>query len=157
MKLIYISKRANDQLDERIFNGEKDSEVSSDCYSKASSITSRVSPIKAVTIPRLELMGGILSARLARNIKKTLTVGKTTFWTDSTNVLYWVHSKSRSFKPFVANRVGEIQRITDPEEWRHIPGEENPADLPTRGLTASQLTESKLWIEGPDGIKLVSY
>ncbi|CAB3993955.1 Hypothetical predicted protein [Paramuricea clavata] len=32
-------KRANDQLDERIFNGEKDSEVSSDCYSKASSIT----------------------------------------------------------------------------------------------------------------------
>jgi hypothetical protein len=31
-------KRANDQLDERIFNGEKDSEVSSDCYSKASSI-----------------------------------------------------------------------------------------------------------------------
>ena len=114
---------------------------------------SRVSPIKAVTIPRLELMGGILSARLARNIGKTLTVGKTTFWTDSTNVLYWVRSKSRSFKPFVANRVGEIQRITDPEEWRHIPGEENPADLPTRGLTASQLTESKLWIEGPEFLK----
>jgi hypothetical protein len=58
-----------------------------------------------------------------------------------------------TFKPFVANRVGEIQRITDPEEWRHILGEENPADLPTRGLTASQLTESKLWIEGPEFLK----
>ena len=121
------------------------------CYLIASK--SRVSPIKAVTIPRLELMGGILSARLAKNIRKTLTVGKTTFWTDSTNVLYWVRSKSRSFKPFVANRVGEIQRITDPEEWRHIPGVENPADLPTRGLTASQITESKLWIEGPEFLK----
>ena len=42
------------------------------CYLIASK--SRVSPIKAVTIPRLELMGGILSARLARNIRKTLTV-----------------------------------------------------------------------------------
>ena len=67
--------------------------------------------------------------------------------------LYWVRSQSRSFKPFVANRVGEIQRTTEPEQWRHVPGEMNPADLPTRGLTASQLSTSKVWMEGPEFLK----
>ena len=92
----------------------------------------RVSPVKAVTIPRLELMGAVLSARLATSLRKVITVNATTFWTDSTNVLFWVHNRSRTFKPFVANRVGEIQRLTNPDEWRHVPGDTNPADLPTR-------------------------
>jgi hypothetical protein len=109
----------------------------------------RVSPIKAVTIPRLELMGAVLSARLATAILKVLTVHATVFWTDSTNVLFWVHNRSRNFKPFVANRVGEIQRLTNPEDWRHVPGDKNPADLPTRGFTASQLNNNQTWKEGP--------
>ena len=29
----------------------------------------------------------------------------------------------------------------------------NPADLPTRGLTASQLSTSKVWMEGPEFLK----
>ena len=62
------------------------------CYLVASKC--RVAPIKAVTIPRLELMGVVLAARLAKNIRKTLTVDKTTFWTDSTNVLYWIPSQT---------------------------------------------------------------
>ena len=113
---------------------------------------SRVSPIKAVTIPRLELMGAVLSTRIAMNILRVVTnVVKTTYWTDSTNVLHWIRSESRTFKQFVANRVGEIHRATD--QWRHVPGELNPADLPTRGIPASELAKSKLWIEGPDFLK----
>ena len=115
---------------------------------------SRVSPIKAVTIPRLELMGAVLSTRIATSILRVVTnVVKTTYWTDSTNVLHWIRSESRTFKQFVANRVGEIHRATDPDQWRHVPGEFNPADLPTRGIPASELTKSKLWIEGPDFLK----
>ena len=102
----------------------------------------RVSPIKAVTIPRLELMGGILAARLAGSIRKTLVVDNTTFWTDSTNVLYWVRSQSRSFKPFVANRVGEIQRTTEPEQWRHVPRRDEPCRL-TNSRTHSVSTVDK--------------
>lgn len=113
----------------------------------------RVAPVKAMTIPRLELMGAVLSSRLAQNILKVITVDRIVFWTDSENVWYWVRNQSREFKPFVANRIGEIQRTTSPEQWRHIPGTMNPADLPTRGLTATVLAESEVWMEGPAFLK----
>ena len=113
----------------------------------------RVSPVKAMTIPRLELMGPVVATRLAKNLVRVLKVESVTFWVDSTNVLYWVRNQSRNFKAFVANRVGEIQRSTNPNQWRHIPGETNPADLPTRGLSASQLSQCQAWIEGPEFLK----
>ena len=103
-----------------------------------------------MTIPRLELMGAVLATRLSTNIVKTLNLNGATYWTDSTNVLYWIRNQSRIFKPFVANRVAEIQRESNPNQWRHIPGEINPADLPTRGLSASELCQSKSWMRGPD-------
>ena len=113
----------------------------------------RVSPVKAMTIPRLELMGAVLSSRLAQNILKVIAVDRTIFWTDSENVCYCVRNQSREFKPFVANRIGEIQRTSSPEQWRHVPGTVNPADLPTRGLSAMALAESEVWMEGPAFLK----
>ena len=46
-----------------------------------------------MTIPRLELMGAVLSSRLAQNILKVITVDRTIFWTDSENVWYWVRNQ----------------------------------------------------------------
>ena len=43
--------------------------------------------------------------------------------------------------------LGEIQGLTTPDEWRHVPGDTNPADLPTRGITASQLNDESTWPE----------
>ena len=104
----------------------------------------RVAPIRAMSIPRLELMGAVNSTRLAKCIANTLTaVSRTIFWTDSTNVLYWVRIQSRDFKTFVANRIGEIHLTSDPNQWRHVPGELNPAELATRGMTASELIADK--------------
>ena len=62
-------------------------------------------------------------------------------------------NQSREFKPFVANRIGEIQRTSSPEQWRHVPGTVNPADLPTRGLSAMALAESEVCMEGPAFLK----
>ena len=39
----------------------------------------RVSPVKAMTIPRLELMGAVLSSLLAQNILKVISVDRTIF------------------------------------------------------------------------------
>ncbi|UYV63707.1 hypothetical protein LAZ67_2005377 [Cordylochernes scorpioides] len=49
---------------------------------------------------------------------------------------------------FVSNRVKEITRLTKNEDWNHVAGEHNPADLPSRGESPSKFTKSGWW-EGP--------
>ena len=68
----------------------------------------RVAPMKALTIPKLELQAALLAARLKDEIQQALTVpvDRTFMWTDSTTVLQWLHSIDK--KPvFVASRVAE--------------------------------------------------
>ena len=68
-------------------------------------------------------------------------------WTDSTATLYWIR------KQYVAHRVDEIRKLTPTKVWRHCPGIQNPADLPSRGTTVQQLIESELWWRGPEFLK----
>ena len=39
------------------------------------------------------------------------------------------------------------------EDWKHVPGTENSADLGSRGVSATQSKESVLWWEGPGWLK----
>ncbi|MEW8544200.1 MAG: hypothetical protein AB2693_11760, partial [Candidatus Thiodiazotropha sp.] len=112
----------------------------------------RVAPTVATSIPRLELMGAVVGVRLATKISSVLEIptNRAVFWSDSVNVLYWIRGRSRQFKLFVANRVGEIQSSTDPEQWRYVPTSVNPADLLSRGMRASELKNSGTWWRGPD-------
>ena len=77
----------------------------------------RVAPIKVMTIPKLELQAALLAARLKQDICGALTVhvNKVYIWTDSTNVLQWLNSKSKQ-PMFVANHVCEILEHTSAEE-----------------------------------------
>ena len=56
-------------------------------------------------------------------------------------VLYWIHN-NRPWKQFVNHRVQEVHKLTDKHVWRHCPGIMNPVDLPSRGMNASELTNS---------------
>ena len=69
------------------------------------------------------------------------------------NVLWWIRKPSRGFKPFVANGIGEIQSLTNPQQWRHVSTKENPADLPTRGTSVANLKDNALWWSGPEFLK----
>ena len=111
----------------------------------------RLSPLKAVSIPRLELMGAIIGLRLARQVCPVMNVllGTVTFWVDSLNVICWIQGQSRDYKPFVANRVGEIHEYSNPQQWRYVSTKENPADRATRGVSVSQLVSDELWWHGP--------
>ena len=128
------------------------------CVLKDGTITSRliasktkVAPLSCVSIPRLELMGAMLGLKLTQVVVKSLEmdIGRATFWTDSCNVLWWIRGHSRQYKPFVANRIGEIQSATKPKQWRHVPTKKNPADYVIRGLNITEMPNCQHWWEGP--------
>ena len=67
-------------------------------------------------------------------------------------VLCWL-KKSKQWKQYVRARVEEIQRKTDIANWRFCPGNENPADIPSRSYRVSELVQNQLWWEGPPFLK----
>ncbi|XP_055909270.1 uncharacterized protein LOC129944103 [Eupeodes corollae] len=50
---------------------------------------------------------------------------------------------------FVANRVAEIQELTDPQRWNYVPSKKNPADIASRGVSPNELVENHQWWYGP--------
>ena len=44
----------------------------------------------------------------------------------------------------------QSHRNQKPTCWHHCPGTENPADLPSRGLSPVELSRSRLWSNGPE-------
>lgn len=52
------------------------------------------------------------------------------------------------------SRVGEIQRLTEPEIWHHVPSAQNPADILSRGLDPYELINSIAWWQGPAFLQL---
>ena len=113
----------------------------------------RVAPLKCQTLPRLELLGCLLCARLLKFVREALRLPVDISyycWTDSMIALSWIQSDPNRWKAFVANRVSEIQNLTHPDNWFHCPGIENPADLLTRGMCAEELARSTLWLHGPE-------
>lgn len=99
---------------------------------------SRVAPIKTMSLPRLELIACVIGARLADYVRTVLLLktALTYSWTDSLVALHWIRAKARNRDPFISNRVTEICRLTNPDEWMQCSTLNNSADLLTRGVSA---------------------
>ncbi|XP_064488428.1 uncharacterized protein LOC135400525 [Ornithodoros turicata] len=110
----------------------------------------RVALLKKLTLPRLELMACLIASRLFKYISSHLKLetDEIHFWSDSTIALYWIQGNATRWKPFVQNRVVEIQENGSSHPWHYCPSKENPADLMTRGITAKSLVENELWWKG---------
>lgn len=115
----------------------------------------KVSPVKPITIPRLELCGAQLMVNLLISIRKALKLENVEYYlaTDSTIVLAWLRKPPNELKTYVCNRVSFIQTNTKPEAWHHIPTNENPSDCASRGLLPNELKTHKLWWNGPEYLK----
>ncbi|XP_054724268.1 uncharacterized protein LOC129234298 [Uloborus diversus] len=108
----------------------------------------RVAPMKRPTIPRLELLGATMGARIASTVLEAIQQPlKISFWVDSMVVLSWI-TKGEPWNTFVGNRVKEIRQLTNVDSWRFVPGSMNPADLPSRSCNWKELIDSRWW-EGP--------
>ena len=113
---------------------------------------SRVSPLKMITIPRLELTAATVAVKLGALVKGELKVEnvKMFYYTDSTVTLGYICNDVRRFRVFVANRHQLIRSYSEKEEWRHVDTKENPADDASRGLAMGQEDKVKRWLNGPE-------
>ncbi|GFY40425.1 integrase catalytic domain-containing protein [Trichonephila inaurata madagascariensis] len=100
-------------------------------------------------------MGALLSARLSSNILKALKLNiPCFFWTDSKITYFWVRGQPERFKPFIKNRIQEIQKLTSPSNWHHCLGTQNPADIVSRRVKISRLLNNTSWLQGPEWLRL---
>lgn len=113
----------------------------------------RVLPSVKHTIPRLELLSALLLAKLVKSIHQALesetALSASICYTDSRVALYWIRGLNQEWKQFVENRVTSIRRLTHPSNWFHCSGADNPANIPSRGMTVSDLSKTELWLNGP--------
>ncbi|XP_049886768.1 uncharacterized protein LOC126381312 [Pectinophora gossypiella] len=117
----------------------------------------RVAPLKSLTIPRLELCAALTAVRLYKkvidSIRNPQIISNCYFWSDSMITLSWIKSSPHKLNAFVSHRVNEIQTTTGHHTWRYVPTKQNPADLISRGLTATQLIHSDMWFSGPEFLR----
>ncbi|KFD67045.1 hypothetical protein M514_20911 [Trichuris suis] len=112
-------------------------------------VRGKAEPLRRLTIPRLELQGAVIAARMVATIVRDLqsSLDNVTFWTDSAVVLHWLKATGRRFCTFVENRISEILDITKINQWRYVPGKENLADILSRGSLLGTLKNSH-WFSG---------
>lgn len=65
-------------------------------------------------------------------------------------ILDYINNNARRFYVYVANRIQYIRDCTEPSQWHHVKGKDNPADEASRSMTAKELLNNDRWIKGPD-------
>ena len=106
---------------------------------------------KPETIPKLELCAALLLAKLLSKVGNVLKIEPSHWhaWSDASTVLAWLDGNKRNHPVYVANRVKKTLELTQPKHWLHVPGEDNPADCASRGVSPTALANLTLWWEGP--------
>ena len=67
---------------------------------------------------QLRRLGGVQVPRCLHDAKDVLglPMQSVIFYSDSMDILRWIQGHGQSFRPYVADRIGEIQMVTEPSE-----------------------------------------
>jgi len=117
------------------------------------SAKTKVAPVQGETTPRLELCSAVLLKCLVNSTATALLPTKIQLssvkcFTDSTGALGQLFSTEKQ-TVFVSNRVRKIRNSSTLINWYHVPGDQNPADPASRGISAAALLNHPLWLHGP--------
>ena len=118
----------------------------------------KVSPVKQISIPRLELLAATIGVKLVQVVTTAFTNARYNYdevfaYSDSTTVLAWLSRNSRVWVTFVSNRVSAILEVIQRKDWYHVKTEDNPADLVSRGCHPGELVSDDKWWFGPKEIR----
>ena len=114
----------------------------------------RLTPLKQSSMPRKELQAILLLSRLMVTLKTALrfSITYSKIWTDSMTAISWLKGQSKSFRSFVAYRVGEITSDFNPhQDIAYVPSDQNVIDIVSRGSDAKGMQSV---IDGPTFLKL---
>lgn len=113
----------------------------------------KVASLKEVTLPRKELVGIVIGARLVKHAAHELNIpmDKVFLHTDSLTAWQWLRRPPEEWKQFVRNRCKIVHSLLDISRIFHVPGVQNPSDLVSRGCDVEELTD--FWFCGPDFLR----
>ena len=116
----------------------------------------KIAPMKQLSIPRLELCGALMSARLRDTIVKEFKWKFESIYhiVDSSIVRSQIQKESHGFNAYVAVRIAEIQVKTDPKEWWWIDTTQNVADLTSKPCSPEKIGRDSVWQKGPKFLTL---
>ncbi|KAH7700580.1 Pao retrotransposon peptidase family protein [Aphelenchoides avenae] len=101
----------------------------------------------------MELLGVLVGARAIKFLHQEICVmiTATHLWSDSTIVLHQIADEEKIKDIWVENRLLEIRQVRDTHnvQFRHVPTADNPADIVSRGMAASELQNCSKWWFGP--------
>jgi hypothetical protein len=105
----------------------------------------------ALRVNRLELHAISTGAEL---LKSYLAWSAISFdlvrgFTDSEVCLHWLQSSKGHHTEYVQKRVDEAVAVLPRDHWAHVKGEDNPADVLSRGCSAADLVNDEKWFHGP--------
>ena len=104
----------------------------------------RVAPIRHMTITKLELQAAVYGVRLRKQIlnEHDVKINEILHWSDLSTFLQWLQAAHKKQQVFVANRAAELLENSSMDQWRHVKGVENPADIGNRGMSIEGLMET---------------
>ena len=119
-------------------------------------VTAKSKIVRDTTIPKAELKAAVMAASLGHVVRGNLEgrYSGAMFVTDSTIALSWITQDQRPLQTMVRNAVLEIRRFTDVQDWFHVDGTENIADLGTRFAKVEDVCTESEWQQGKSWMTL---
>ena len=75
------------------------------------------------------------------------------FYGQIRKLLNCLNNNNTNFGVYIAHRINKIRQSTDPDNWRYIKTERNPADHTTRYQDFLSLSKNDSWIFGRSFLK----